>query len=103
MSDHEDFGAARFTVTSTARPLIVPFDIGTFGSTPERSEGQAVAYDPAADGIALFSAAHPTLPWYKLPLTWAAALSFNARCAAADALVWLAEKIGPFQYYGRDK
>lgn len=71
----------------------------------EYASGRAVTvdHDAAGDGIALFSAAHPTLPWYKLPLTWAAALSFNARCATADALVWLAEKIGPFQYYGRDK
>lgn len=75
--------------------------IERFGLLAQKDEGGVTPYDPIGDGIAMTSIAHPQT---ISPLrAWLAAGWFNARCATADALVWLAEKIGPFQYYGRDK
>lgn len=95
---NDDFIPAPKAVGRTViRPLIVS-NVSTFGAASLREEGGSIAYD---DGIALVSMSHPqTISPFRATL---AAAWFNIRVAIADAFVWLAEKIGPFQYYGRDK
>lgn len=93
----------RYAANATARIAGNAFESGSlgFGLSDLRTEGTILAFDPEGDGIALTSISHPQTQGWLTGVSRAA--WFHARVNLADGLVWLAEKIGPFQYYERDK